>query len=119
MLTPNREDFARLARTATAVPVARSFLFDRDTAVSAYWKLRQQPFGFLLESLVGGEKWARYTFLGTAPRSAWRLAADGTVSEWTPAAGWSAPRAVADPLRRVDGPEGHDDPRAGHQLRVI
>ena len=50
----------------------RVIVFDADTAVTAYHKLRQPPFGFLLESLVGGEKWARYTFVGTAPKSAWR-----------------------------------------------
>jgi anthranilate synthase component 1 len=101
-LTPH--DFVQLVRsgTATAVPLMRSFLFDGDTAVTAYHKLRQPPFGFLLESLVGGEKWARYTFVGTAPKSAWRLDSSGRVSDWTPGDGWSAPRPVADPLGELD-----------------
>ena len=104
MINLSFDEFLEVARagTATAVPLMHSFLFDADTAVTAYFKLRQPPFGFLLESLVGGEKWARYTFVGTAPKSAWRLAADGRVSEWTPAGGWSAPRDVPDPLGELD-----------------
>jgi anthranilate synthase component I len=103
MLTPDRNSFLDLARGGGLVPVARAFLFDRDTAVSAYHKLRRGPFAFLLESLMGGEKWARYTFVGTAPRSAWRLEPGGLASTWSPAAGWSPPRPVADPLAELDG----------------
>jgi anthranilate synthase component I len=102
MLTPDYPTFLELARQGTLVPVARAFLFDSDTAVTAYHKLRRPPFGFLLESLVGGEKWARYTFVGTAPRSGWRLHAGGRISTWTPDAGWSAPRVAADPLAELD-----------------
>jgi anthranilate synthase component 1 len=102
MLIPDFPTFARLATHGTLVPVAREFLFDADTAVTAYYKLRRPPFGFLLESLVGGEKWARYTFVGSAPRSAWRLDAGGRISTWRSDAGWSEPRTVADPLAELD-----------------
>ena len=102
MLTPAYEEFVSLSRTAPLVPVCREFLFDTETAVSAFARLARPPFGFLLESLVGGEKWARYTFLGTSPRSAWKLEAGGRVSTWSPAHGWSAPAAVADPLADLD-----------------
>jgi anthranilate synthase component 1 len=104
MINLTLQEFLPLARggTATAVPLMRSFLFDCDTAVTAYHKLRQGPFGFLLESLVGGEKWARYTFVGTAPKGAWRLDASGRVSEWSPDSGWSDPHPVADPLADLD-----------------
>jgi anthranilate synthase component 1 len=81
------------------VPVWDDVLLDADTPVSAFAKLRDGPFAFLLESApAGGETWARYTFLGTAPRAAWRLA-DGVVEDWTPTAGWHAARRPADPLR--------------------
>ncbi len=82
------------------VPVWREFLFDVDTAVTAYAKLAKPPFGFLLESVVGGEQWARYSFLGTRPSAAWRLR-DGKVSWWTPAEGW-AEVATDDPLGDLD-----------------
>jgi anthranilate synthase component 1 len=102
MLKPDFTEFLRLARSGRPVPLWRSFLFDRDTAVTAYAKLAAPPFGFMLESLVGGEKWARYTFLGTRPSSAWRLGQDGRVSTWTPVDGWSEPVATADPLADLD-----------------
>jgi anthranilate synthase component 1 len=107
MLRPEFDDFARRAAGADLVPVWREFLFDTDTAVTAYWKLARAArhgegggprFGFLLESVVGGETWARYTFLGTRPREAWRLDTGGRVSRWTPATGWSEPVVSTNPL---------------------
>ena len=87
--------------TGWVVPVWREFLFDVDTAVTAYHKLAEPPFGFLLESVVGGEQWARYTFLGTRPSGAWRLK-DGEVSWWTPETGWKAIEPLGDPLSDLD-----------------
>jgi anthranilate synthase component 1 len=90
--------FRRLARPGHLVPVWRDVLLDTETPVSAFAKLRSGPFAFLLESApAGGETWARYTFLGSAPRAAWRLV-DGTVEEWTPERGWHGARTPADPL---------------------
>ena len=115
MLRPAFDDFVRLAATGDLVPLVREFLFDADTAVTAYAKLAGTApapgcpngaapprFGFLLESVVGGEKWARYTFLGTSPREAWRLEAGGLVSRWTPAAGWGEAVRSDDPLGDLD-----------------
>ena len=102
---PDFETFRALARELTAdggggvVPVRRGFLFDTDTAVTAYAKLARPPFGFLLESVVGGEQWARWTFLGSRPAGAWRLR-DGAVHWWTPDEGWS-PVATDDPLEEL------------------
>jgi anthranilate synthase component 1 len=94
--TPRFETFANQARQHRVVPVWREFLFDVDTAVTAYAKLAEPPFGFLLESVEGGEQWARYTFLGTRPAAAWRLTR-GRVDWWTAEAGWS-PVECGDPL---------------------
>ena len=80
------------------VPVWRDCLLDQCTPVAAFAKLRRGPFGFLLESApAGGETWARYTYLGTEPRGAWRLR-DGVVEDWTPDHGWHGARTPADPL---------------------
>ncbi|HZI99638.1 MAG TPA: anthranilate synthase component I family protein [Gemmatimonadaceae bacterium] len=101
------ERFAELARSGTEgraqiVPVWRDVLLDTDTPVTAYAKLRREPFSFLLESApAGGETWARYTFLGTEPRTAWRLAGS-TVEDWDPSRGWHSARSPADPLADLD-----------------
>ncbi len=101
------ERFSQLAgepgeSKAIVVPVWTEIVLDTDTPVSAYAKLRSGPFGFLLESApAGGETWARYTFLGTEPRSAWRLR-DGLVQDWSAESGWHSDRTPADPLADLD-----------------
>jgi anthranilate synthase component 1 len=99
-LQPSFSRFREYAAEARVVPVWREFLFDVDTAVTAYAKLARPPFGFLLESVVGGEQWARYSFLGTQPSGAWRLKG-GLVSWWTPEGGWT-PVDTDDPLGDLD-----------------
>lgn len=94
-------EFRGLARDATFVPVYRDLLFDTETAVSAYAKIVRPPFGFLLESVVGGETWARYTFVGTEPRAAWRLVGS-RVDRWSPEEGWTEGVEVPDPLADLD-----------------
>ena len=97
----NFDRFRQLAAPGHLVPVWRDVLLDTDTAVAAFAKLRQGPFAFLLESApAGSETWARYTFLGSAPRAAWRLT-DDVVEDWTPALGWHGMRRVADPLAEL------------------
>jgi anthranilate synthase component I len=91
-------EFERHAQSADLVPVWRDVLFDTDTPVSAFAKLRRGPFAFLLESApAGSETWSRYTFIGTEPRGAWRLD-DHTVEEWSEAQGWHGARHVDDPI---------------------
>ena len=99
-LHPSFDRFREYAEGSRVVPVWKEFLFDVDTAVTAYHKLAEPPFGFLLESVVGGEQWARYSFLGTRPSGAWRLH-DGEVSWWTPEDGWQ-PVDCEDPLTDLD-----------------
>jgi len=87
------DEFSERASGATLVPVWEDCLLDTDTPVSAFLKLRRGPFAFLLESApAGSETWARYTFLGTEPRSAWRLK-NGVVEDWTSERGWHNPAA--------------------------
>jgi hypothetical protein len=90
--TMSFDEFARRARPQSVVPVWRDCLLDTDTPVTAFAKLREGPFAFLLESApAGSETWSRYTFLGSAPRAAWRLR-DGVVDDWTPDRGWHGAR---------------------------
>jgi anthranilate synthase component 1 len=84
--------------TGVLIPVWRDILLDADTPVGAFARLRAGPFAFLLESApAGSETWARYTFLGSAPRGAWRLQ-DGVVEDWSPEAGWHGARRPEDPF---------------------
>jgi anthranilate synthase component 1 len=82
------ERFRSLAIRGGLVPLWRDVLLDTDTPVTAFHKLKREPFSFLLESApAGGETWSRYTFMGTEPRSAWKLT-DGEVEIWSPGIGW-------------------------------
>ncbi len=82
------------------VPVIREVITDADTPVAAFAKIARPPFAFLLESLVGGERWARYTFLGTEPREAWRYR--GTrIDRWTPATGWAPAGETQEPIAHL------------------
>jgi anthranilate synthase component 1 len=91
-MTGTFEEFATLARAGhRRVPVMREVGLEADSAVEAFVRLHRGRFGFLLESVEGGERWARYTFLGTEPCEVLRYR--GRRAEaWTPD-GW---RTVAD-----------------------
>lgn len=64
MHTPDFETFTRLAKEGNLIPVYREILADTETPVTALMKLADRPYLFLLESVEGGEKWGRYSFLG-------------------------------------------------------
>jgi anthranilate synthase component 1 len=66
--TPDFEAFRRLAGSGNLIPVYREVMADLDTPVSAFMKLETGPYSFLLESVEGGERWARYSFLGSDPK---------------------------------------------------
>jgi anthranilate synthase component I len=68
MLRPDYDEFVRLAQDATLVPVSRTITADLQTPVSAFLSIAAgEPYSFLLESVEGGEKIGRYTFLGARP----------------------------------------------------
>jgi anthranilate synthase component 1 len=73
---PDRSGFLDLARRGRLCFVYREVLADSDTPVSAYAKLGRGPYSFLLESVVGGEKWAAYSFVGVKPRAVIRARGD-------------------------------------------
>jgi anthranilate synthase component 1 len=65
MYYPDFEAFERSAKVGNLIPIYREVLADTETPVSALMKLCSKPHVFLLESVEGGEKWGRYTFLGS------------------------------------------------------
>jgi anthranilate synthase component 1 len=90
--------FAERARSgAGMVPVTRQVVLDGDTPVTAFAKLHRGPYGFLLESLEGGERWARYTFLATDPREVYRYRGR-ECSRWTTETGWQVVERDVAPL---------------------
>jgi anthranilate synthase component 1 len=82
------------------VPVTRQVVLDGDTPVTAFTKLHRGPFGFLLESLEGGERWARYTFLATDPQEVFRYRGR-ECSRWTAETGWRVVEKDVAPLEHL------------------
>lgn len=76
--SPSREEFHAYAADFTVVPVWTELLADLETPVAAYTKLVGDGPGFLLESVEGAERWARFSFVGRNP-SATLILRDGTV----------------------------------------
>ncbi len=76
MIFPDFEQFSVLAQQGNFVPVYQEWVADLDTPVSAWYKVcAGQPYSFLLESVEGGEKLGRYSFVGCDP--VWTLEARG------------------------------------------
>ena len=59
------DEFRSHAREGNLIPLYREILADHDTPVSAFAKIDHGPSAYLLESVQGGEQWARYSFLGS------------------------------------------------------
>ncbi|MEK6715112.1 MAG: anthranilate synthase component I [Candidatus Omnitrophota bacterium] len=67
MYYPSQEQFIRLAQKNNLIPVYKEIFADTETPVSAYLKLKNDEYSYLLESIEGTEKIARFSFLGTSP----------------------------------------------------
>ena len=61
------DQFKRRAQQGNLIPLCKEIPADLETPVSAFLKIRTGKNDFLLESVVGGEKWGRYSFLGSDP----------------------------------------------------
>ncbi|NIS73683.1 MAG: anthranilate synthase component I, partial [Deltaproteobacteria bacterium] len=67
MIFPSLGEFKKKLKKGNLIPVWKEVLADFDTPVSAFKKIETGDYAFLLESVEGGEKWGRYSFLGTEP----------------------------------------------------
>lgn len=67
MIIPKEQEFVDLSKQGNLIPVFREILADMETPVSAFRKIDDGETAFLLESIEGGEKWGRYSFLGSGP----------------------------------------------------
>ncbi len=82
MIQPSFREFQRLAKQGNLIPVYEVFPADLLTPVSAYLRIAQGArYSFLLESVEGGEKIARYTFAGANPEEVFRYAGGACVLE--------------------------------------
>ena len=67
MVTPSFDLFCQKSKEGNLIPVYREILADTETPVSAFLKIATSDYAYLLESVEGGEKWGRYSFLGVDP----------------------------------------------------
>lgn len=67
MISSTLKEFLRLSKKGNVIPVYKEINADLDTPVSAFLKIKHSDYAFLLESVEGQEKIARYSFLGTDP----------------------------------------------------
>jgi len=82
MIRPTFQEFQQLAKQGNLIPVYDAFSADLLTPVSAYLRISQGArYSFLLESVEGGEKIARYTFAGANPEEVFRYAGGACVLE--------------------------------------
>ena len=89
MYYPTLEQVKQLAHKGNLIPICREINADLDTPVSAYLKVARPPYSFLLESVEGGERIARYSFIGTEPSSVIRT-------------GHGQPLGKTDPLNPIE-----------------
>ena len=96
---PDLESFSASAPSADIVPVYRQLLGDRLTPVSAFDLLGRDEHAFLLESVVGGEKIARYSFIATSPSAVYQVVGGkAMITTLTPAGKKEDRFATTDPL---------------------
>jgi anthranilate synthase component 1 len=67
MYNPSLKEFLKASNKANVIPVYKEISADLDTPVSAFLKIKKDDYAFLLESVEGQEKIARYSFLGSNP----------------------------------------------------
>ncbi len=76
MAIPSLEEFKKLAEKGNLISIYEDVHFDWETPLSAFRKIDEGEFSFLLESVEGGEKWGRYSFLGSQPAYLFRSQGD-------------------------------------------
>ena len=101
VIRPSLEEFESLAARGNLIPVVREFLADLDTPLSLFRRIDDGRTSFLLESVEGGEKWARFSFMGTGARAAFR--ARGSSVEWSEGGQTTTHEVEGDPLEFLRG----------------
>src|SRR4026208_164131 len=68
MIQPSYQEFRVLAKRGNLIPVYQELLMDLETPLSFFKRIERDRYAFILESVEGSERWARYSFLGTRPQ---------------------------------------------------
>jgi anthranilate synthase component 1 len=89
MIQPSYKEFCQLAKRGNLIPVYQELLMDLETPLSFFKRLERDRYAFLLESVEGSERWARFSFLGTRPHRIFKargnkieLTEDGNRRTW-------------------------------------
>ena len=99
MVRPDRDTFCALARQGRAIPLIHEVLADLDTPLAIFLKVDDGVSGFLFESVEGGERWGRFSFIGVGARAT-----------FTPGAAYSSSVARVSPNRRTVRPSRKPSP---------
>ena len=99
MFRPSLDRFTELAAQGNLVPIVREIMADLDTPLSIFKRLDDGEASFLLESVEGGEKWGRFSFIGTGSRAV--FSARGREVEWRVQGSVERFTAVGDPLEML------------------
>ena len=101
MYWPDKKTFMAMARPGRVIPVRREVIADLVTPLTAFLRLDRDPTSaaFLLESVEGGEKWGRYSFIGVQPKRLIRTR--GACVETVDSQGNTTSQTVEDPLSHV------------------
>src|SRR4030042_868646 len=65
MVAPSFSNFKQMAAQGSLIPICEEIHYDLESPISAFRKIDDGKTSFLLESVEGGEKWGRYSFLGS------------------------------------------------------
>jgi len=100
-IQPSRSEFAALTAKGNTIPVYLDLTADCETPLGAYSKIRQESPAFLFESIVGGERISRFSFLGSNPRKVFRVFESETTIQHKDGRTETVP-TPADPLKLIE-----------------
>jgi anthranilate synthase component 1 len=100
-IQPSRSEFDALTAKGNTIPVYLDLTADCETPLGAYSKIRHEGPAFLFESIVGGERISRFSFLGSNPRKVYRVFESETTITHRGGATETVP-TPADPLKLIE-----------------
>ena len=100
-IQPTRSEFDELTTQGNAIPLYLDLTADSETPLGAYSKIRHEAPSFLFESIVGGERISRFSFLGSNPRKIYRVF-EGETTITQKGGVIEAVTTPADPLKLIE-----------------